>query len=530
MATIISSSQFNPSNFAAPGVYVNNIPPAPYISGAATNVAMVVGTASWGPLNAPQIMSTPQDATTYFGGINSAALTDVHDMCTDATIAFQQGFISLYGCRVSDGTDTKASISLDDTSTPTALVGGTATALYSGIVGNAITVTIKASSITNYYDVTISSAIGTPDFYPRLPGTGFWNALATALSSGILGVAAPSKYIRLVSPNSAAVAPAVGTFTLTGGTDGRSAVTSAELIGQEATFPVTGIYAAASLTPMPQKLWVAGFTDTTSVATIQSFLDQNAIYSAIALPVGTSTSTALSTINSVGVHDYNISYLKDWVYWNDTANNVVRLVPPYGFVMGLITALAPSQSPLNKPVSGVVGTERNNPYTGSTPYSQAEIGQLENAGVLVITNPIPQGAVFGLATGNNTSLNTAESPVEYATMTNFLDQSFAQSLGGYVGQLQTARQKDPVRAAVRHELNTFLSGLQQASLIDQVVQLTCNFAQSGNPQLGINTPATIAAHYLYAYAAVRYLSSVRYFVMSLNGGTTVVSSSPTAPA
>ena len=529
MATIISSNQFNPSNMQAPGVYIDNIPPTPYIAGAATNVAMVVGTASWGPLNSPQILSTPQDATNYFGGIGAAALTDVHDLCTDATIAFQQGFISLFGCRVSDGTDTKATYSLKDTTSPTALVGGIATAQYSGVAGNTITITITASSITGYFDVAIGSGFGTPESFPRLPSVGFWTALANALASGIQGVAAPSKYVRLLSVDASAIAPAVGTFTLAGGTDGRTTITTAELLGQDATFPVTGIYTAATLTPMPQKIWVAGLTDTTAVATLQSFCDANAIYTAVAFPTGTSTATALTTINTVGIHDYNLSYLKDWVYWMDTVNGVVRLVPPYGFTMGLITSLSPAQSPLNKTVNGVVGTERNNPYTGSVPYSQAEIGQMENAGILVITNPIPQGSVFGLATGNNTSLNTAESPVEYATMTNFLDQSFGQYLGTFVGQLQTAQKNDPLRKQVRHVLNDFLVGLQQASLIDQVVQLNCNFATSGNPQLGYNTPATIAAHFLYAYAAVRYLSSVRYFVMALQGGTTVVSSSPTAP-
>ena len=525
MATIISSNQFNPSNFQAPGVYINNIPPVPYISGAATNVAMVIGTASWGPLNAPQIMSSPADATTYFGGITAAALTDVHDLSTDASIAFQQGFISLYGCRVSDGTDTAAVYALKDTTSVTPLTGGDATAINTGSAGNTITVTIKASQITGYFDVTVASGFSTPESFPRLPSTGFWAALQSAWASGIQGVTGPSKYVRLTSVNTSAIAPAVGTFTLTGGTDGRS-VATANLVGQDNTYPFTGIYTAAALTPLPQKIWIAGLTDTTSAATIQAYCDAQAILSGMAFPTGTSTSSALTTINTVGVHDYNFVWFKDWIYWNDTVNGVVRLVPPNAFIMGLITAQSPAQSPLNKSCNGVVGTERNSPTTGNNPYSQAEIGQLENAGVLLVTNPIPQGAVYGLPTGNNTSLNTAQAPIEYATMTNFLDASFAGIMGSYVGQLQTQRANDPLRSEVKHELNSFLGGLQQANLVDAVVQVTCDFAQTGNPQLGINTPDTIAAHYLYAFAAVRYMSSVRYFVMSLQGGTTVVSSSP----
>lgn len=525
MATIISSNSFNSSNFQAPGVYIDNIPPVPYISGTPTNLAIVIGTASWGPLNAPRIMSSPSDTDNYFGGITAAALTDPHDLCTDAAIAFQQGFISLYGCRVSDGTDIAAIYALKDTTPVSPLTGGIATALYSGIAGNTVAVTIKTSQITGYFDVGISSGMGTPESYPRIPSVGFWAALATALSSGITGVAGPSQYIRLVAPNNSALSPAVGTFTLTSGTDGR-AVTSAELVGQNDVYPFTGMYTAASLNPVPEKMWIAGLTDTTQATTIQAYCDQQAILSGMAFPQGTTTTTALSTINTVGVHDYNFVWLKDWIYWNDTVNGVVRLVSPYGFTMGLITSLSPEQSPLNKVVLGVVGTERNNPYTGNQPYSLAEIGQLENAGVLLITNPIPQGSVFGLATGNNTAINTAESPVEYATMTNFLDQTFAGVLGVFVGQLQSQRKNDPLRGSVKHLLSNFLGGLQQARMIEQVVQITCDFATTGNPQQGINTPATIGAHYLYAYAAVRYLNSVRYFVMSLQGGATVVSSSP----
>ena len=44
-------------------------------------------------------------------------------------------------------------------------------------------------------------------------------------------------------------------------------------------------------------------------------------------------------------------------------------------------------------------------------------------------------------------------------------------------------------------------------------------AVAGN---GMNTPASIAAHYLFCLWQVTYLSSVRFLVLSLQGGTTVV--------
>ena len=521
MGTIISSNQFSPSNLSAPGLYIVNKPPPSFIPGVPTNVCGIVGTASWGPLNSPVPIGSPQESQTQFGGITAAALTDVHDLCTDIATAMMQGPISVWGVRVSDGSDVVATTALKDTET-TPATGITINGLYSGTAGNSISVVITAATVTGYYNVTINGFPGThSEVYPNLPGTGFWTALNNALANGIQGVRGPSLLVRGTGVDTSATTPATGTFTLTGGKDGRSSITTAELIGVNTTYPGTGIYVLANLSPAVAVMWVAGLTDTTALAGIQTFCDANAIRTGMAFPTGTSTTTAQSTINSVGVNDMEVSYLKDWIYWNDTVNGVVRLIPPYGFILGLITALAPQDSPTNKRVRGVVGTERNNPYTGNQPYDLTELGMLENAGVMVITNPIPAGNTFGVYTGTNTSLNNAESPVEYAGMTNFLDQSFNATLGIFVGRNQTARPKDPLRRDVRHALNTFLQGLKDGSQIDDY-EVVCTFAQTGNPESGINTPSTIAEHYLYAYAAVRYLSSVRYFVMSLQGGTTVV--------
>lgn len=525
MGQIISNGTFSPANLQAPGLYINNLPPPSYIPGVPTNVAGVIGTASWGPVNSPILLGSPQDATTNFGGITAASVTDVYDLCTDINIAYQQGPMSIWAQRATNGADAAATVKLYDTTTPTALSGATVTALYTGTAGNSITLTITKAVASGNFNVVVNGFAGTnPETYTNLPGgTAFWDALVNAFSNGIQNVRGPSVLVRASSGASAATTPATGTFTLTGGNDGRTGISTAQLLGSDATYPGTGIYAFANLQPVVGTMWIAGLTDQTALPNIQSFVDANAIYTALAFPTGTSTATAVAAVTSVGVHDYEVSYLKDWIYWFDSVNGQVRLVPPYAFILGTVTAQAPQNSPTNKPVSGVLGTERNSPYTGNTPYSLAELGELEAAGILVITNPIPSGNTFGIYTGTNTALNLTETPVEYARMTNFLDQSFNATMGIFVGQLQTARQGDPLRAQVRHMLNQFLTGLQNGGQID-AYQVQCSFAQSGNPSAGVNTPSTIAQHYLYAACYVRYLSSVRYFVISLQGGTTVVTS------
>jgi hypothetical protein len=92
---------------------------------------------------------------------------------------------------------------------------------------------------------------------------------------------------------------------------------------------------------------------------------------------------------TAAVDSYAFKYLfGDWIYWNDTVNNQIRLISPQGFVAGRLANLSPEQSSLNKPLYGIVGTQKS--YQNQT-YSSAELQLLAAAGIDVITNPIPAG-------------------------------------------------------------------------------------------------------------------------------------------
>ena len=108
-------------------------------------------------------------------------------------------------------------------------------------------------------------------------------------------------------------------------------------------------------------------------------------------------------------------------------------------------------------------------------------------------------------------------------MTAYLARSYAAFLGKYVDQLQSQQQDDALRQKVRLELNSFNSELVGLGQIDGA-QVTCTFSTSpsAKPGLGMNTPQSVAQHYLYVLNQVTYLSSVRFFILSLQGGTTVV--------
>lgn len=524
MGQIVFNTQTQPE---APGLLIQVLNPPNYITGIPTDVIGVVGTASWGPVNSPQLIGSPTQGNQIFGGVTAAALADVHDLSTDLLIAFSQaqgqGTLQAWVVRVTDGTDVKASIAIKDSGGTN--TGATLTGKYSGTLGNSISISIYAGSLPNTFSATIAPfSGGNVEVYPNLgTGTAFWTGLTNAINTGIQGVRGPSQLIS-AALGSPSAGPVAATSTLTGGTDGRS-VTTAELVGSNATSPYTGVYALQNLNPVVGIVWASGLTDTTGAANFTSAVAATPAWGMFSAVFGAAanTTTMLTALQALSITSLNISFVGNWIYWYDPVNGQIRAVPPYAFIGGTCATLSPEGSPLNKPVSGVVGTERDNPYGTPQPYTQAELGALDKAGCIIITNPIPLGATFGIASGRNTSSSPAQQPVEYTRFTNYLALSLSNYMGAFVGSLQSQLSSDPTRAKVKHVLDNFCQGLLDAQRISGY-QNVCTFAQSGNPNQGVNTPTTIAQHYLYAYSAITYLSSTWYFILSLQGGTTVVTS------
>lgn len=641
MGQIVQANSFNPAAVNADDLYIVIVNPPSYIRGIATDVIGIVGTASWGPVNAAVHGGSAQDLANTFGPISTASLTDPYDMATDAAVAFGQqngggSSIEGYGVRVTDGTDVAASAALTGvttaaaqiatvggtittgdtvalTATSTALTGspvvvtytvkssdtltsvaaglvallnatpaliaagvnasnvagvitiyapstlsqaitwsktatgtetitlstgsastagGTATAIYTGSLGNQVSIRFITGAQTGGITASVSPPSGLAEVYPNLPATNFWAAFALALAFGISGVRAPSGLIRLTSVNGAVGTPTAGTLiTLTGGTDGRAGVTTANLVGNDTITPKTGMYALRSQNPAVGIVWLVGVTDSTAWPSLLAFGNTEGASTLAAFPIGTSTATATAAVASNGLHDPSFTYTKDWVYFFDSINNLTRPISPNAFIGGTWAGLGPQFSPSNTPVNLVLGTDRSPPNQVGAPYTDSEIGQLATAGIMFITNPIPAGSQWGIREGQSTSLNAVTQPVEYWRMTSYLARSFNSSMGKFIGQLQSQQPNDPLRQAVRLSLNNFLTTLVGLNQIDDFVVI-CGFSASTSaaPGLGINTPTSVSQHYLYAMVQVRYLSSVRFFILSLQGGTTVVTVVGTQPA
>ena len=138
--TSFLDGQQNLAALSVPGVYVDIVPPQPFLSGVPTNIMGLVGVASWGPVNAPVTFSGPDSCAVIFG----TAQVRKYDLATYVLAASQVGAaIGYSGVRVSDGADVAA--------TNTVGTGGTyasGTVTFSANPANADTLTINGTVIT----------------------------------------------------------------------------------------------------------------------------------------------------------------------------------------------------------------------------------------------------------------------------------------------------------------------------------------------------------------------------------------------
>lgn len=412
--------------------------------------------------------------------------------------------------------------------------GLTLQALYTGALGNQIQAIVQAGAAASTWTVILAlPAISVREIFPNLPQATFYAALKTALASGLSGVRGPSQLCRGGAVNNAVGAPTATTATLSGGLSGRAGVNTAALLGSDTVVPKTGLYALRGLNPGLGCAYVVGSTDSTLATPLKAFADTEGPEVFLALPVGTTTAAGVTAVQANGAAGPEITYAKDWVYWFDAINNVTRLVPPTPFIVGTICTTAPQVSPGNELVALVQGTERNNPQSGANqPYSLSEIGQLASAGIMIVTSPIPQGAVWGTPHGQSTALDPVVKGINWWRTTVFLARSINARLGQYVDMLQSQQPNDPLRNTIKNDLNSFLSTLTGANgaigVIDSFAVI-CAFKASGSSGNGINTPTSIAQGFLYVLVKVTYLGTARFIIAALQGGTTVVSVG-TAPA
>jgi hypothetical protein len=517
---VVQQGALNTTALTVPNIYVQIVPPASLtLNGVPSNVLGIVGTATWGPVGVATNASGPSDCTAAFGAIQNRK----YDLGTQVATAAMQGANVFKLVRASDGTDMAATVVVQSTCI-------TFNARYTGTLGNTITVQIATGSRGTGYFKAIVTIGGGNTAMPQqlaevfdnlafgLTGNAIWVAIAAAINNGLSIRRPASKYITATA-GAGTTAPALSTYTLAGGTDGASsaaavAASPAIILGTDVA-PRTGIYA---LRGTGCALGIVADMDTASAwPTIDALAQSEGIYFHHTSPAGDTVSNFVTTLQTAGLSYDSKCMFGDWVYWLDTVNGLLRLVSPQGFAAGRKANQTPNNSVLNKPLAGVVGTQKSG-APGTTQvqsYAYADLSSIFQAGGDVIGTPSPGGAYFSCLGGHNCSQQPTASD-SYTTMTNYIAATLNAGMGKYVGQPITTNLQNNVTAT----LSGFFSNLVQQGLLtpngdgSMPYSVVCN--STNNPQ------SRTSIGYLQADCQVTYEGIVEEFIVNLQGGASVV--------
>ena len=517
---IFQQGALNTTALVVPDLYVQIVAPQNLVlNGVPTNVVGMVGTATWGPVGIPVIVATMADYAQYFGPVVARKF----DMGTAVACAVQQGATSFRCLRVSDGNDVAASYEIDETG---ANYSAKLTARYTGSLGNSLTVTITAAPQIGCWRLSVAMPGLVPEVFDNIPApsaAAFWANLVSSVNQGNGPLRGPSQLVVATLGSAAATPAAMLPQSLAGGTDGATTVSTATLVGSDA-LPRLGMYALRGQACSVAML--ADADDPTQWTAQAGFGLSEGIYMILVGPHGQAIADAVSAKQAAGLDSYATKLIfGDWVFWNDQANGLTRLVSPQGFVAGRLGNLSPEQSSLNKPLYNVVGTEKPGvPGSGQTStYSDAELTVLFESGIDVVSNPQPGGAFWGVRCGHNTSSNPAINGDNYTRLTNYIAATLAAGMGQYVGQVINASLFQQIRATQLSYLQALLSQGVLGS-VDGSVPFNVICDLTNNPL------SRTSLGYVQSDAQVQFMSINEKFIVNVEGGQTVIVQRQVLPA
>ena len=513
MAQITQAGALNTAALVVPDLYVQIASPQTLaLNGVATDRIGLVGTASWGPVNQPVVLGSLSDFTAAFGPV----LPRKYDLGTPVACAQQQGAASFVGVRVTDGTDLAATYALLYSAGGYPML---LSAVCSGSRGNLISLALAPASRPGSWKLTLQMPGQLAEVFDNIDasagGPTFWTNLMSAVNNGVTATRGPSSLCVAAPGSSLATMPAtISNQRLFSGTDGADGVGPATMVGSDG-LSRSGMYA---LRGRSCALGLLADCDDPAQWTVQSaFGLAEGIYMILVGESGQDIAAAVQIKQQVGLDSYATKLMfGDWLFWYDQVNAQTRVVSPQGFAAGCLSNQSPEQSSLNKRLAGIVGSQKSGLASSgqSLTYSSAELQTLFEGGIDVICNPAPGGAYWAVRCGHNSSSNAVISGDSYTRMTNFIAETLASGMGGYVGSVINSSLLSNIRATLLGYLSNLL---QQAILgsLDGTLPYAVVCDASNNPL------TRTALGYVQADVQVRYQGINEKFIVNLQGGQSV---------
>lgn len=484
--------------------------------GTDTAAAVVLNNASAAVIATPGTGYAVNDTVTLVNGVVVKVSTIGANGAITAVTVTAAGMYPTPAGAVAQGAT--SGVGVGATFTLTSVQALSLTLRYTGSTGNGATWAVAQGSSYTPTNPTWRLILTVPGFasevFDNIGGTGnaLFLAMASAVNNGNNALRGPSlvwiasagtSTISSISPNSGAPS---------GGTDGASNVTSAVLVGVDTPGARTGVYAFRN--SGASHLVVADLADTTQEANLSAFGQGEGILVHTSGPAGETVATGATNKQNAGTNNVFLKrWLGDWTYWADNFNGVQRLTAPATFGAAMQSTLQPQQSGLNKPVTGVVATQRSRL---GTKYGQDELTTLVQNSIDVICNPIPAGAQFGCRVGKTSSSDGTRNTDNWPVLTNFLARSIAGpgALGSLIGQDIT-----PDFFTTGYDmLDGFLSNLQSPGngLAPVIENYQINFGPGNNPQAQTATGVVVAQIW------VEFFGIAATFLVNMQTGATVV--------
>lgn len=516
---VIQEGSVNTTGLRVPDVYVQILSPRhSLLNGVPTNILGIVGTATFGPVNVPVTISSMADFEKWFGPV----VTNPYDLGTAVAIALLNGSNNMRCVRVTDGSDVSATASIIDNQV-TPVEGMLISSKYSGAAANTFKVTVQTGSKANSWKVIIARPNLTPEVFDNIEGTGaeLWYNMVDAINNGQSSIRSKSEWV-VATLGTSTNPPKEDTFTMSGGTSGSVSVTDTIMVGTDG-LSRTGMYALRD--SRASVAFLHGVTTSATWGSQVAFGLEEGIYMILTGESGQydNVADAVTAKQTAGLDSYAAKLmLGDWCYYEDVVNGKIRLVPPQAYVGGRLVNLATSRSALNQQIVGIVATEASD---AKKVYSQAEIEELVDGGIDVITNPSPGGHYFSARIGHNSSSNNLIWGDNYTRTTNYIAYTLDTGMGYSIGEPIT----EDLWSSTAATLNSFLHEMANATppLIGD---------PSGNIPYSVqidsaNNPSDIVAKgMMIAQVKVRYLSILEVFLINLEGGQSVVIRESTGPA
>lgn len=382
----------NLASSGIPNTLVNIIPPNPLLNGIPTNIIGVVGTATWGQVNAPTTIGSLSDLVFNFGTPQPVQ----YDLGTQVYNAMLQGANNFLCVRATDGTDVKASLNVLDQDSA---IGAIISSIYTGALPNPVgsggvgfNAVLDVGSGSTMAAPTFKMSLyfngGVPEVFDNIGGSGvtFWNNLVNAINLGQNNIRGPSQLCTALTNNniSSVTVNTAGSYTVlpTLGTSGPGSGAVLNPIMKAVT--AVDVAAGTSYAPADTITLTGGTHSASTVLTVATTKLVSAAVNAggsgynvndtITLAGGTFSTAAILTVASVDGSGAVLTFT--------IANHGSYTVDTSSFTQGSTSGIG-SGATFNTAVWGV------NTVTISTPGSYTALP----------SNPVSQGSTSGSGSG-----------------------------------------------------------------------------------------------------------------------------------